>query len=368
MPDDVTTFERTRDTRERAETEIAVAALHPERFGFHRLRDGWRKSFPGLGEIVFAPLGWQHAQTPSYELSEGERMPLDALSLVVSLQAQVWGMPPQDLVPVNMLAVLPDTGGSVLVAYREELGFNGDGWLGFAIAAGSRSGTLISHMLGVREDQRGTRDLGWHLKLLQGYEALRSGHRSAVWTFDPMRGANARLNLEKLGATVRELTLDKYGVLRSELYGDVPSDRFTVHWDLVSAETHRRIEDVRTGRYQGPYPDKVRALPIVTPDNASAVAASEPAAVRYLIPADIDELMKDDEQRANAWRAEMRAALSPFITVKSARVNATGVDSPISVGVEVRPGAYDVVAFASDSPPAGERENWYILRRRGGER
>jgi hypothetical protein len=49
-------------------------------------------------------------------------------------------------------------------------------------------------------------------------------------------------------------------------------------------------------------------------------------------------------------------------------VNATEVDSPVSVGVEVRPGAYDVVAFASDSPPAGERENWYILRRRGGER
>jgi predicted GNAT superfamily acetyltransferase len=296
-------------------------------------------------------------------LLDGQRVPLDALSLVVRLQALVWGMPPQDLVPVNMLAVLPDTGGSVLVAYREELGFNGDGWLGFAIAAGSRSGTLISHMLGVREDQRGTRDLGWHLKLLQGYEALRSGHRSAMWTFDPMRGANARLNLEKLGATVRELTLDKYGVLRSELYGDVPSDRFTVYWDL-----HRRIENVRTGRYVGPNPNEVRALPIITPENASDVAASEPAAVRYLIPADIDDLMKEDEQRANAWRAEMRTALSPFITVKSARVNASGVNSPVSVGVGVRPGAYDVVAFASDSSEAGERENWYILRRRGGER
>ena len=134
----------------------------------------------------------------------------------------------------------------------------------FAIAAGSRSGTLVSHMLGVREEQRGTRDLGWHLKLLQGYEALRAGHRSAVWTFDPMRGANARLNLEKLGATVRELTLDKYGVLRSDLYGNVPSDRFTAYWDLVSATTHGRIEDVRTERYLGPNPELVRALPEIT--------------------------------------------------------------------------------------------------------
>src|SRR3954447_7108089 len=367
MPDEVMTIERTRDTRERAETEIAVAALHPERFGFRRLRDGWRKSFPGLGEIVFAPLGWQHAQTPSYELRDGHRVPLDALSLVVSLQAQVWGMPPQDLVPVNMLAVLPDTGGSVLVAYREELGFNGDGWLGFAIAAGSRSGTLISHMLGVREDQRGTRDLGWHLKLLQGYEALRSGHRSAVWTFDPMRGANARLNLEKLGATVRELTLDKYGVLRSDLYGNVPSDRFTAYWDLVSATTHGRIEDVRTERYLGPDPELVRALPEITQDNAEELVKTAPPAVRYRIPADIDDLMAADDRRANTWRSEMRAALSPFMTIKSARAPGSADAAPIEIGVDLRPAAYDVVAFATNMRSPGDRENWYVLRRRGGQ-
>ena len=155
MPDDTITLERTRDTRERAEIELAVAALHPERFGLRRHRDGWRKSIPGLGNVVFAPLGWQHAQCASYDLVDGAREPLDALRFVVRLQARVWGMPPEELVPVNILAILPDTGGSVLVAYREELGFNADGWLGFAIAAGGRSGTLVSHMLGVREEQRG---------------------------------------------------------------------------------------------------------------------------------------------------------------------------------------------------------------------
>ena len=34
----------------------------------------------------------------------------------------------------------------------------------------------------------------------------------------------------------------------------------------------------------------------------------------------------------------------------------------------LRPGAYDVVAFATASRSAGDRENWYVLRRRGGER
>src|SRR5918994_3071114 len=341
MPDEMITLERTRDTRERAEIELAVAALHPERFGLRRHRDGWRKTIPGVGEVVFAPLGWQHAQCRSYDFIDGERELLDALSLVVRLQAQVWGMPPDELVPVNVLAILPDTGGSVLAAYREDLGFNIDGWLGFAIAAGGRSGTLVSHMLGVREEQRGSRDLGWHLKLLQGYEALRAGHRSAVWTFDPMRGANARLNLEKLGATVRELTLDKYGVLRSDLYGNVPNDRFTAYWNLVSATTHRRLEDVRIERYLGPDPEMVRALPAISPDNAERLAKTAPAAARYQIPADIDALMGEDARRANDWRSEMRSALSPFMTIKSARAAAADA-SPIEIGVDLRPGAYDV--------------------------
>jgi chorismate synthase len=366
MPDDTITLETTRATRERAEIELAVAALHPERFGLRRHRDGWRKSIPGLGNVVFAPLGWQHAQCASYDLVDCIREPLDALRFVVRLQARVWGMPPEELVPVNILAILPDTGGSVLVAYREELGFNADGWLGFAIAAGGRSGTLVSHMLGVREEQRGTRDLGWHLKLLQGYEALRAGHRSAIWTFDPMRGANARLNLEKLGATVRELTLDKYGVLRSDLYGNVPSDRFTAYWDLVSATTHGRLEHVRTERYLGPDPEMVRNLPEIAPNNADRLAKSAPAAARYRIPADIDALMIEDAGRANAWRSEMRTALAPFMTIKSSRAAATDAP-PIEIGVDLRPGAYDVVAFATDVRAAGDRDNWYVLRRRGGE-
>ncbi|MFT4040328.1 MAG: hypothetical protein QM692_19265 [Thermomicrobiales bacterium] len=366
MTDETLLPDRARATRERVDDELALTALHPQRFGLSKVRDGWVTPIAGLGNVVFAPLAWQHAQCPSYDIVDGERVPLDALSLVVNLQARVWGMPPAELVPVNMLAVLADTGGSVLVAYREDRGFNADGWLGFAIAAGSRSGVLVSHMLGVREEMRGVRDLGWRLKLLQGYEALRTGHRSAVWTFDPMRGANARLNIEKLGATVRELTIDKYGVLHSELYGDVPSDRFTAHWDLASPATHRRLDDVRHSRYRGPAPDDVRAMPEVTAENAEALASSAPGFVRYRIPADIDDLMGADEARATAWRNEMRAALLPFMTVKGARVPAMENPSPIDIGIDVRYGAYDVVAFASDEAVPNDRENWYVLRRRGG--
>ncbi|MCA9876516.1 MAG: hypothetical protein KC442_02000 [Thermomicrobiales bacterium] len=366
MTDEPFSPDRARTIRENTETELALAALHPQRFGLSKHRDGWVKPVPGLGNVAFAPLAWPHAQCPSYDLVDGERIPMDALSLVVQLQAKVWGMPPELLVPMNVLAILADTGGSVLVAYREDRGFNADGWLGFAIAAGGRSGTLVSHMLGVREELRGVRDLGWTLKVLQGYEALRAGHRTAIWTFDPMRGANARLNIEKLGATVRELTIDKYGVLQSELYGDVPSDRFTAHWDLVSAATHRRLEDVRVGRYRGVTREDMQTIPEITAENAEALAASVPSVVKYRIPADVDQLMLTDPFLANAWRNEMRAALAPFMTVKAARVSGQPDEPPLDVGINVRYGAYDIVTFASEEAETNDRENWYILRRRGG--
>jgi predicted GNAT superfamily acetyltransferase len=366
MHDQTIAPERAQATRDRADIELAIAALHPERFGMRRYRDGWRKSFPGLGDVIFAPLGWQHAQCPSYDLEHGERMPMNALSFVVRLQGIVWGMPPEEVVPVNMLTVLPDIGGSVLVAYREDAGFNADGWLGFAIAAGSRSGALFSHMLGVREEQRGNRDMGWNLKVLQGYEALRSGHRTAIWTYDPMRGANARLNIEKLGATVRELTLDKYGTMKSELYGDVPSDRFTAHWDLISAATHGRLEDVRTGRYPGPTLDAILDLPEISANNAEQLAQQKPAAVRYRIPADIDALMTTDPALAMEWRVQMRASFAPFLTIKQARLPSDSTISPVTVGTDLRPGAYDVVSFATSLGASSGRENWYVLRRRGG--
>ena len=367
MMDEQFSPDRARVTRENADAELAVAALHPQRFGLNKYREGWVKSVPGLGNVIFASLAWPHAQCPSYDIVDGERLPMDALSLVVQLQARVWGMPPELLVPMNILAILADTGGSVLVAYREDRGFNADGWLGFAIALGGRSGTLVSHMLGVREEMRGVRDLGWHLKVLQGYDALRTGHRSAIWTFDPMRGANARLNIEKLGATVRELTIDKYGVLISELYGDVPSDRFTAHWDLVAASTHRRLDEVRLGRYQGVTPAELGAMPEITAENAAELSTSAPGFARYRIPADVDDLMLTDPARANAWRTEMRSAFAPFLTIKAARVPGNDDDAPLDIGVDARYGAYDVVGFASEEAVHSDRENWYILRRRGGQ-
>ena len=346
------------------DVEEALAAFHPERFEFRPHGQGWVKDLAGLGPVVVAPLSWQHAHAPSFDRAGGERVPTDALSLLVALQRRTWGLPPEDLVPANLLAVLADTSGSVLVAYARDAGFNADGWLGFAIAAGARSGTLVSHMLGVREEARGAGDLGWYLKLIQGYEALRSGHTAATWTFDPLRGANARLNIEKLGASVDKLTIDKYGALRSALYGeDVPSDRLTARWHLVAPATLKRIADVGDGRYRGPAPDDLSHVPEVTPTSLPDLARERPGRLRYRIPGDIDDLARRDPPAAFRWRREMREVLGALLTTASAAIPRDTVADPALLEAQERPGEYVINGFATVLDGAGERVSFYVLER-----
>ena len=219
-------------------------------------------------------------------------------------------------------------------------------------------------VLRAEDGTRGVGDVGWYLKLLQGYEALRAGHTAAAWTFDPMRGANARLNLEKLGARASEFTIDKYGVLPSALYGaGVPSDRLTVRWDLTAPATADRIARVFAGRYHGPTPDGVAGIPEATALALDDVLASRPLRLRYRIPGDVDRLMRDDPGAAIRWRREMRTVLSAWLTTKSARVEDAARDGPVAVGVQERTGEYVVDGFATGFDAAGERVSYYLLGR-----
>ncbi len=348
------------DSPERA---AALDAFRPERFGFRPHHAGWVKGGAGPGAIVVAPLSWQHAHAAAGVATERDSP--GALGFLVRLQERTWGMPAEEVVPVNLLAVLADTGGSVLVAYDPKIGFGEDGWLGFAIALGARSGTLVSHMLGVRQEVRGSRDVGFSLKLIQAFEALRSGHASATWTFDPMRGANARLNIEKLGARIDEFTVDKYGVLRSDLYGPVPSDRLAARWDLLASATAERVRLVFEGRYRGPTPEAVADFPEVTPHALPALLAERPPRLRYRIPGDIDGLTRRDPMAAIRWRQEMRTVLSALLTTHAADAGDGSSTDPARIAVRRRSGAYAIDGLATGRDATGERSTFYLLERTG---
>lgn len=343
----------------------ALAAFEPARFGFTPYKGGWTADLPPIGRVAFAPLNWTHNQAPSSWPGSGEWSVSNALELVVELQRDVWGFPAEDVVPVNILSIIEDTGAALLVAYRLDTGFDAEGWLGFAFGIGTRHGPMYSHMLGVRSEYRGGVDLGWYLKVLQGYLALAEGFDEMTWTVDPLRGANARLNQEKLAATAVNLTLDKYGVMRSTLYGNVPTDRFTNLWDLRSPRVHDRLRQVLERTYRPARPVDLAGVLEATPENAAEIRASGPDRVVYRVPGDIDQLLRIDPQRAVDWRTEMRAVLGTLMTRRAAIVGEdVATDGPIAIGMQVDDGPYDVTGFATELDATGNRESLYVLERK----
>ncbi|HEX7042723.1 MAG TPA: hypothetical protein VF189_05730 [Patescibacteria group bacterium] len=338
--------------------EKAKKAFDPKNFGFKSYGNGWKRKIDGIGEVIIAPITWEHAQFPNQPLGPNEEG--GVLDLVSKMQQEIWGMPPSDAVPGNVLTIIKNTGGSILVAYELAKGFTKDGALGFSLAFGGRSGKLVSHMLGVRERVRSTADLGWFIKIIQAHEALKSGHTSIEWTFDPMRGANARLNIEKLGGKIEDFTIDKYGKVSSDLYGNVPTDRFTVEWDLLSESVQQRVKDIYTGKTKGlSLSDVKKGLIINAETNPNAALSKE---VFFEIPGDIDNLMRENEKKALSLRRGMRKTLSALLNKHEGFVPENVIDPALS-SVNETTGEFIVDGFAT-GVENGTRRNFYRLRRK----
>jgi predicted GNAT superfamily acetyltransferase len=147
------------------------------------------------------------------------------------IQREVWNLEDLEIVGRIQLKAVQHAGGSVLI------GESDDGRIGgfaYALAAHSNGETFWhSDMLAVRPQFRGS-GLGQALKWAQRDRALARRIRRITWTFDPMQAGNAHLNLELLGATVREYLSNFYGVTTSALHHGMPTDRLLASWDLES--------------------------------------------------------------------------------------------------------------------------------------
>ena len=256
--------------------------------GFASVGDGaWRKTVGGI-EVTFRLL---------------ERVP--ELLAVEDLQRQAFGVSDRDLVPASELVVVPETGGAIVGAFLgdgpdDELVGVAVGWGGFVGGRAAGRPRLVSDMLAVRVDRRNA-GLGAEIKKLQGAIALAAGFPEMVWTVDPLRAGNARLNLEKLGAHADRYEVDRYGTgYGAGLYGQMPTDRLHITWPLTSP----RVRDRLLGRTTPLARDDVADLAHFAPAAGPAVAR----ALVYL-PADIDRLLAWDPNSALRWRLTLREAL-----------------------------------------------------------
>jgi chorismate synthase len=251
-------------------------------------------------------------QIETFKLVDWKNIP--ELEEVVDLQQKVWGMGPRDAVPSNLLAIAGDTGGAIITAK------NSAGELeGFVFTMGMTDGSLILHMIGVEENKRYKKDLGWNLSVLQMLEAQKNGVKRIVWTFDPMRGSNARLNLEKLGAVVDKYTVNKYGKVESELYGESPTDRFTAKWEIDSPRVAERIHQVGKGEYRPLSLNEVNQLQVLYEPLENWESTPDKFLVE--IPYDIDNLPEEEKV---VWRMNLRNILTSVLDTETAQSHSAG--------------------------------------------
>ncbi|MEY3277943.1 MAG: hypothetical protein RLZZ426_429 [Actinomycetota bacterium] len=187
----------------------------------------------------------------------------------------------------NLLTAMEHAGGYVCAAYLESdpqvpvgavvsfLGRHKD-------ISGEWHTHLHSHMAAVLDRAR-NRNIGTLMKADQRDWALANDIDTISWTFDPLVRRNARLNVIKLGATVREYLVNFYGDMNDELNNGDESDRFMAWWELsaprVTQALHSRLEPI-------------------------AEIHSDYLVVE--LPEDIIELRTVDPAAAHVWRVKVR--------------------------------------------------------------
>jgi predicted GNAT superfamily acetyltransferase len=149
-----------------------------------------------------------------------------------TLQNAVWGKD-DTADPADLMMVMQSEGGLCAGAFLEGR------LIGYVFGFPTKdSGVQHSHRLAVHPDARGLH-LGSRLKWYQRDWCLARGIDLVRWTFDPLRGLNASLNIGTLGAIVRTYYTDYYGDMQG-INAGLPSDRLLAEWRLRSAPVSAR--------------------------------------------------------------------------------------------------------------------------------
>lgn len=227
----------------------------------------------------------------------------------LTVQREVWGFTdPADYASIPLLKVGNTYGGCVLVAEDSAGRIQG-----FAYALlGREAGNDIwwSHMTAVSDEVRGA-GVGFDLKVAQRNEALREGIPEILWTFDPLRAANAYFNIRKLGVVASAYETSFYGISTSPLHGRLATDRLVARWDLASDRVSDRVAGhsslvlrdfdgiVRILESQGGGPGRPRL------DHTESPLLVE---VPPAYPA-----LSDGEAGAGAWQEALRATFRSYL-------------------------------------------------------
>lgn len=198
------------------------------------------------------------------------------------VQRAVWGH--DDLEdPGDLMMVIQSEGGLVGGAFKDGR------MLGYVFGFPTGDPKIQhSHRLAVLPAARGL-GLGAKLKWYQRDWCLARAITHVRWTFDPLRMANANLNIGHLGAESTTYHIDYYGEMDGINRG-VPSDRLLADWWLDQPRVALRAAGT-------------------PPIEGDGIDANH----RIAIPRDFGEMMRTDPPKALAERLELRARFTELL-------------------------------------------------------
>jgi chorismate synthase len=213
-----------------------------------------------------------------------------------SIQAKVWG---SDVIghPKELLIPVQHEGGLLAGAFTAQ----GE-MVGFIFSFPTQDPKAAhSQILATLEEWRGL-GIGARLKWFQRLWYIEKGVSTIRWTVDPLRAANAELNIRHLGGICSTYLPNYYGAMDG-IDAGTASDRLLIEWQLESQRVKLHAES--TPEDLG-FPGTVCANPGVGNEVGSSCLELDADQLLIRLPENFIRLAKEDRGLANHWRVRTR--------------------------------------------------------------
>ncbi len=219
------------------------------------------------------------------------------------------------LIPSYYMQLISQRGGLVLGCFCDDqlVGYN----FAFPCISPTLGVYLFADSMGFLPSYQ-KKNLGYHVKHFQ-YEIARSrGIRYIAWTYDPLKGVNANINIRKLGGSIIGYMPDHYTSIKNNtpqtgsVCSSFPEDRFEVLWDLSSEKVIDRMEK-GSATTQG----NLNQIPVIQPMEIDhkmfQYFNSNYPDLCIEIPIDFQSMLTTQPSLALQWRLSSRKAFQFFI-------------------------------------------------------
>jgi chorismate synthase len=241
-------------------------------------------------------------ETKRGRLEIRELRTMDEMSEAEVIQTRVWGA---DIYPhpKEMLIPVQHEGGLLAGTFTEQ----GE-MIGLLFSFPTRDPKAAhSQMLATLEDWRGL-GIGARMKWFQRDWYLDRGINQVRWTVDPLRAANAELNIRHLGGICATYMTDYYGIMQG-IDGGTATDRLLVEWQLDST---RVAQHAKTAPLDQGFPGITNANPGVGDEPGEENLDLSDPQILIRLPGNFIRMTQENPELASQWRMRTRKVFMTY--------------------------------------------------------